>query len=96
MLKQKGTSDIDIPVEEFIKFNKNFFYDDDIIPDQYTPISNPANHHISQSELAGILEHRYKATKSRGLSKMPPQLLKFLGTAGIESLATFLNASAIT
>jgi hypothetical protein len=26
---------------------------------------------------------------------MPPQLLKFLGAKGIESLATFLNASAI-
>jgi hypothetical protein len=27
---------------------------------------------------------------------MPPQLLKFLGAAGIQSLATFLNDSAIT
>ena len=42
-----------------------------------------------------MLQHQYKATKSRGNSKLPPQLLKFLGTAGIGSLATFLNESAI-
>jgi hypothetical protein len=42
-----------------------------------------------------VLQHQYKATKSRGNSRLPPQLLKFLGTSGINSLATFLNESAI-
>ena len=42
-----------------------------------------------------MLQHQYKATNSRGNSTLPPQLLKFLGTAGIGSLATFLNESAI-
>jgi hypothetical protein len=41
------------------------------------------------------LQYKYKATKSRGNSLLPPQLLKFLGKAGIGSLATFLNESAI-
>jgi hypothetical protein len=96
MLKQKDSSSVDVPIEEFTKFNKDIFYNNDIAPDTYTPLANPDQHHISCDELTGILEHKYKATKSRGLSKLPPQLLKFLGPKGIESLATFLNASAIT
>jgi hypothetical protein len=42
-----------------------------------------------------VLQYHYKATKSRGASLLPPQLLKFLGPRGISSLATFLNESAI-
>jgi hypothetical protein len=83
MIKQKDTSAIEIQIEQFTKFNEDIFYDDDIIPDHYTPLTNPENHHISKEELTSILEHRYKATKSRGLSIMPPQLIKFLGTTGI-------------
>ena len=47
-------------------------------------------------EIKYILNYKYKATKSRGCSILPPQLLKFLGPAGIGSLATFLNESAIS
>jgi hypothetical protein len=72
------------------------FHDEDITPDTYTPLTNPDHHLISYPELTYILDHKYKATKSRGLSTIPPQLLKFLGPAGVQSLATFLNASAIT
>ena len=95
MLKQKDSNPIEVPISQFTAFNKEIFFDEDIIPDEYTPLANPANHHISPTELTDILEHRYKATKSRGLSKLPPQLLKFLGKTGIQSLATLLNASAI-
>jgi hypothetical protein len=95
MLKQKDTNPIEVTISQFTEFNRDIFFDDDIIPDEYTPLTYPANHHISPAELTDILEHRYKATKSRGLSELPPQLLKFLGKTGIQSLATFLNASAI-
>jgi hypothetical protein len=95
MLKQQEASAIEVNLEKFTEFNRNIFYDDDIIPDHYTPLANPENHHISTEELTDILKHKYKATKSRGFSKMPPQLLKFLGDTGISSLANFLNDSAI-
>jgi hypothetical protein len=42
------------------------------------------------------LQSKYKATKSRGYSALPPHLLKFMGPAGVGSLANFLNSSAIT
>jgi hypothetical protein len=95
MLKQEDTSPIEVAIDRFTKFNEDIFYDADIIPDTFTPLTTPTAHHISPEELTEILTHRYKATKSRGLSTMPPQLLKFLGAQGIRSLASFLNASAI-
>ena len=57
---------------------------------------DPTPHLITAGELQFILQQKYKATKSRGHSALPPHLLKFMGTTGIESLASFLNASAIT
>jgi hypothetical protein len=95
MLKQKDTSPTEVSLENFTNFNKDIFYKEDILPDTYTPLTNPTEHHISPKELTEILRNKYKAEKSRGLSKLPPQLLKFLGTEGIECLASFLNASAI-
>jgi hypothetical protein len=95
MLKQKDTSPIEMNLDTFTTFNKNIFYNKDIPPDTYTPLTNPTDHHISPEELTEILKHKYKAAKSRGLSRLPPQLLKFLGEEGITSLAAFLNASAI-
>jgi hypothetical protein len=55
----------------------------------------PETEYISQEELKEELQDNYKATKSRGNSVLPPQLLKFLGSAGIGQLARFLNESAI-
>jgi hypothetical protein len=72
MLKQKTTEDIEIPLEEFTTYNKNIFYREDIPPDSYTPLTNPEDHLITQPELEAILVHRFKATKSRGLSTIPP------------------------
>ena len=96
MIKQKNAEDLIIPLEDLTAFNNSIFYNEDIIPDRYTPLTNPADHLITQPELTTTLERHYNATKSRGLSTLPPQLLKFLGPPGIQSLATFLNASAIT
>jgi hypothetical protein len=36
-----------VPLDKFTKFNKDIFHDEDIIPDMYTPLANPENHHIS-------------------------------------------------
>lgn len=83
MLKQKDDSPIEVPLEKFTQFNKDIFFDANISPDIYTPLANADHHHITAEELTDILDHHYKASKSRGLSKMPPQLLKFLGTPGI-------------
>jgi hypothetical protein len=95
MLKQKDHSPIQVPLEKFTQYNRDIFYNEDIPPDTYTPLTSPSDHHISPEELTDILAHKYKASKSRGLSKLPPQLLKFLGPTGTQSLANFLNASAI-
>ena len=72
MLKQKDSTSIDVPIEKFTKFNRDIFHDDTIPPDSYTPLINPIHHHISSNELTTILEHKYNATKSRGLSELPP------------------------
>jgi hypothetical protein len=42
-----------------------------------------------------VLKHHFKANKSSGMSKMPLELLKHLGSTGVKSMATFLNTSAI-
>jgi Reverse transcriptase (RNA-dependent DNA polymerase) len=95
MIKQQDTSPVEVNLDRFTTFNKQIFHDEDTIPDTYTPLTTPSDHHISTDELTTILRYKYKADKSRGLSKLPPQLLKFLGATGISSLASFLNASAI-
>jgi hypothetical protein len=45
--------------------------------------------------LKSALKDNFKANKSSGLSNMPLQLLKHLGTEGIKSVTEFLNKSAI-
>jgi hypothetical protein len=50
---------------------------------------------ITPTELQEVLEQSFKANKSTGLSNMPLQVLKFMGSAGIDVLADFLNSSAI-
>ena len=42
-----------------------------------------------------VIKNHFKANKSSGMSKMPLELLKHLGTTGVESMANFLNTSAI-
>ena len=45
--------------------------------------------------MKAVLKDNFKANKSSGLSNMPLQLLKHLGTEGIRLVAEFLNKSAI-
>ena len=96
MIQQKCAEDVQVPLEDFTMYNRTLFHDEDIPPDNHNPLTDPDHNLITPTELAHILDHKYKATKSRGLSTLPPQLLKFLGPAGVQCLATFLNASAIT
>ena len=63
--------------------------------DSYTPLADAPAQHISPKELEGVLRHHLKANKSPGLSEMPLQLLKHLGSQGIQCMTNFLNSSAI-
>jgi hypothetical protein len=96
MLKQRDQGDSPIPIGAFTTFNKEIFFDEEIKPDRYSPLLDPTSHLITKDELSYILEKKFKATKSRGHSILPPHLLKFMGPAGIGSFAHFLNTSAIT
>jgi hypothetical protein len=95
LLKGKQQEQTDLPLQEFTNFNKAIFYDADIPADTYTPLTQARAHHISPEELTGVLAKNFKANKSSGLSRMPLQMLKHLGPAGVECMATFLNASAV-
>ena len=96
MLKQRDKGASPIPISAFTTFNKDIFFNEEIQPDRYSPLIDPTPHLITREELSFILEKKYKATKSRGHSMIPPHLLKFMGPAGIGSFAHFLNTSAIT
>ena len=50
---------------------------------------------IKAEELEEVLVSHFKANRSSGLSSLPLQLLKHIGSAGIECLASFLTSSAI-
>jgi hypothetical protein len=72
MIKQQDTSPVEVNLDRFTNFNRQIFHDDTILPDTYTPLTTPSAHHISTEELTDILRVKYKADKSRGLSKLPP------------------------
>jgi hypothetical protein len=95
MLNQRKMEDSPIPINALTTFNKEIFFNEDVTPDAYEPLTDPTPHLLTAEELRYILEKKFKATKSRGHSILPPHLLKFLGLAGIGSLANFLNSSAI-
>ena len=71
LLRSKATQDIDMTIEEFIKFNESIFYDSTIAEDTFSPLADPRPHHITPAELTHILTHHFKADKSSGLSPMP-------------------------
>jgi hypothetical protein len=95
MLKSKATKDIDMPIATLAKFNESIFYDDTIAPDEFTPLTSPNLHHITQPELTAVLEKHFKADKSSGFSLMPLHLLKHMGPEGIKCLALLFNKSAV-
>jgi hypothetical protein len=84
-----------MPMATFAKFNEGIFYDDAIPPDNFTPLITPTHHHITKVELSAVLEKHFKAEKSTGFSAMPLHLLKHMGPAGVQCLATLFNKSAI-
>ena len=71
MLKSKANKELELPIAQFIKFNESIFYDANIPPDEYTPLSHTPHHYITPEELTNILSHHFKADKSSGMSKMP-------------------------
>jgi hypothetical protein len=68
MLKSKAHRELELPIEQFVKFNESIFYDANIPADEYTPLNNTTPHHITPEELTNILSHHFKAEKSSGLS----------------------------
>ena len=95
-MNQKGTDDVAIPINQLVRYNKAIYHNEEIPVDEYTPLTAPQRQRITAEELTQVLKHKYNANKSRGFSRLPPQLLKFLGTTGVSCLATFLTESAIT
>ena len=95
MLTSRATKQTELSLETFNEFNKAVFYNDNIPPEDFTPLTNAPKQYITQAELTDILKFRFKANKSSGLSKMPLEVLKHLGPAGIGCVAEFLNTSAI-
>ena len=71
MLKSKKNNDTDVDITAFQKFSETIFYDEQILSDEYTPLSNAPTHHITPPELTCILTQHFKADKNPGLSLMP-------------------------
>jgi hypothetical protein len=42
-------------MNDFVKYNKDIYYDKNIIPDIYKPLATPAQQEITQKELAHVL-----------------------------------------
>jgi hypothetical protein len=95
MLKPSQTQNQDIPVAAMIEHNKKVFWNENGEEEEYTPVNNKEKNYITEEELKATLRDHYKANKSSGLSSMPLQLLKHLGTEGITLVTDFLNKSAI-
>jgi hypothetical protein len=50
---------------------------------------------ITAKEVQNVLKSHFKAQKSTGLSNLPLQCLKWIGTQTHQTIADFLNKSAI-
>jgi hypothetical protein len=50
---------------------------------------------ISAKEVENVLKSHFKAQKSTGLSNLPLQCLKWMGSETYQTIADFLNKSAI-
>jgi hypothetical protein len=42
MLRQKEAEDAQVPIKDFVQHNRDIYYNEDIIPDTYRPLNNPA------------------------------------------------------
>lgn len=95
MIKAKDNSTEAMDLPAFAEFNAKLFYDPSLEPDTYTPLQNVANMEITKEELQHTIVNNFKANKSSGMSDLPLQTLRHLGTKAIASLADFLNESAL-
>jgi hypothetical protein len=71
MLKTATSTNLGISAAQFTEYNKTIFYDETIKEDVYTPIANKEENYIQPAELLNIIQHKFKANKSSGLSAMP-------------------------
>lgn len=95
MFKRKDNHSPDVDLQAFAEFNQKLFFNPDLPPAEYKPLSDAPTAHILPVELQGVLDKHFKANKSSGLSPMPLQLLKNLGKGGVEQITNFINSSAI-
>jgi hypothetical protein len=72
LLKQGSTEAAALKPKELAEYNKRLFYNADAKDDAYQPIASPDASYITTEELQSVLSHKYKATKSRGGSSLPP------------------------
>jgi hypothetical protein len=95
MLKVKDADTSALSPQAFAKQNSKILYDEALPEDIYAPLATPETEHLTSAELTQTIKHAFKANRSSGLSQMPLQILKHMGTEGIKCLASFLNTSAI-
>ena len=84
MLKPVQNTNPDLPTAALADLNKSIFLDDTITDDGYRAINDKSEHYISTEEVKHTIQHHFSANKSSGLSPIPLQLIKHLGTTGIE------------
>jgi hypothetical protein len=95
MLKPVHSTNLDLPTAALANLNESIFFDATIQEDEYRTINDKSEQYISTEEVKHIIQHHFRANKSSGLSQMPLQLIKHLGTTGIEQVTKFLNVTAI-
>jgi hypothetical protein len=84
MLKPVQNANPDLPTAALANLNKSIFFDDTITEDGYRAIIDKSEQYISTEEVKHTIQHYFSANKSSGLSPIPLQLIKHLGTTGIE------------
>jgi hypothetical protein len=71
------------------------FYDEKLPVDTFHLPEDIATAKITAKEVQNVLKSHFKAQKSTGLSNLPLQCLKWIGTQTHQTIADFLNKSAI-
>ena len=82
-------------LEKYTAFNRSIFYDEKQNQEEYQAVPQAIEQHISPEELKEVLCKHFDASKSSGSSQLPLQVLKHLGSKGIECVTEFLNNTAI-
>jgi hypothetical protein len=95
ILKPAHSTNPNLPTAALADLNKSIFFDATIKEDEYRAITYKSEYYILTEEVKHTIQHHFSANKSSGLSHMPLQLIKHLGTTGIEQLTNLLNVTAI-